>query len=317
MLKMIKSGIFGLAIGDALGVPVEFDDRETLKQNPVTDMWGYGCHFQPKGTWSDDTSLTLCLMGSLSRGLDYTDLMTNFLAWMERGAFSPFGELVDIGNGTYAAITRFREGTPAEKCGSTSGRNNGNGSLMRILPLLFYLRTHYGKDFIQNTEAMNIVHRIAGLTHAHCRSQIACGIYLAIADKILDWNDLFTAVVTGTQQAFSYYNHYPQFSKQLPHYDRIKNHDFHLLPESQINSSGYMVDTLEAALWCLLNTITYDDCVLMAVNLGSDTDTVAAIAGGLAGLYYGYDSISPNWLSALQAKDLINNHCQQFHLSLN
>lgn len=90
-----------------------------------------------------------------------------------------------------------------------------------------------------------------------------------------------------------------------------------MLPESEILSSGYVVYTLEAALWCLLNSTTYEDCVLTAVNLGSDTDTVAAVAGGLAGLYYGYDQISPLWLSELQGKDLINTICDQFYQSLN
>lgn len=317
MLKMIKSGIFGLAVGDALGVPVEFKSRETLKISPVTGMLADGSHRQPKGTWSDDTSLTLCLMDSLAAGLDYTDIMKRFSAWMDHGAYSPFGELFDIGNGTQAAIMRFQLGLPAEECGSSNGNNNGNGSLMRILPLLFFLRYQFGHDFIENEDAVAIIHRVSGITHAHRRSQLACGIYLAIAEKILGGDDLFTAAVTGMQQAFNYYHRNPKFSPQLAHYERLQKPDFYLLPEGEIFSSGYVVHTLEAALWCLLNTTTYEDCVLTAVNLGSDTDTVAAVAGGLAGLYYGYDQISPLWLSELQGFDMIDTICEQFYQSLN
>jgi len=151
------SGIMGLCVADALGVPVEFRSREELKENPVTGMRGYGTFNQPMGTWSDDSSLTLCLADSLSRGLDYNDIMQNFANWLFNGEFTPYGESFDVGSGTYRALMRFKRGDDPLSCGGKEECDNGNGSLMRILPLLFYLRKEYGSGFTKNAEAMRII----------------------------------------------------------------------------------------------------------------------------------------------------------------
>ena len=121
-------GIFGLCVGDALGVPAEFKSREELMADPVVDMRSYGSHRQPAGTWSDDTSLTLCLIDSLAQGLDYNDIMIKFLSWLETGAYSPFGDAFDVGNGTEEAIMRFKHGTPAPGCGGMRSMARWSGS---------------------------------------------------------------------------------------------------------------------------------------------------------------------------------------------
>ena len=140
----------GLCVGDALGVPVEFMDREALKKDPVVDFRGYGSHHQPIGTWSDDTSLTLCLMDSLKSGFNEKEIMSRFAAWYQKGEFSPHGEAFDVGITTRQSILRYLSGTPAAACGGTSEQENGNGALMRILPLVFYLRAEIGTDFSQS-----------------------------------------------------------------------------------------------------------------------------------------------------------------------
>jgi len=134
MANNILNGIMGLCVADALGVPVEFVDRETLLKNPVVDMRSYGTYNQPVGTWSDDTSMTLCLADSLSRGLDYDSIMKNFMRWINEGEFTPHGEVFDVGNATRRALGRFEKGAAPLNCGGTSDNDNGNGSLMRILP---------------------------------------------------------------------------------------------------------------------------------------------------------------------------------------
>ena len=152
MKDKILGGILGLAVGDALGVPVEFQSRESLRRNPVTDMRGYGTHNQPPGTWSDDTSLTLCLLDSLEKKCDeqwaivgdlpkpdYTDIMHKFLSWAYKGKYTAHNEVFDIGIATRKALQRFRDGTEPLRCGGTSEQDNGNGSLMRMLPIVFYL----------------------------------------------------------------------------------------------------------------------------------------------------------------------------------
>lgn len=316
MSNTIVDGIVGLCVADALGVPVEFMSREQLKREPVTGMRGFGTHSQPVGTWSDDTSMTLCLLDSLSDGLNYQDIMNKFKAWLTKGAYTPHGEVFDVGIATRKAIMRFVSGTEPLKCGGVGERDNGNGSLMRILPMLFYIQSLYGTNFQDVDEAFDLIHLVSALTHAHKRSQIACGIYLSVASMLTNKVNLSMSVALGVDKAFDYYKQKAEFSSELIHYKRLSEEGFCELNEREIKSSCYVVDTLEAAIWCLLNSKTYKDCVLMAVNLGEDTDTVAAVAGGLAGIYYGYDNIPNEWIAQIVRKDYIEELSNKLHRSL-
>ena len=306
----VLDGIMGLCVADALGVPVEFMERETLRRKPVVDMRAHGTYNQPAGTWSDDTSMTLCLLDSLSNGLDYNDIMEKFLAWFKKSEYTPFGEVFGIGIGTRKAIKRFEEGRSPLECGGTMSRDNGNGSLMRILPIVFYLRSKYGNDFILNKDSFEIIHNVSSLTHAHKRSQMACGLYISIAAELFDKRDLKVSIESGINKAMDYYENQEEFKDELHHYIRLESKDFNKTNIDEIKSSGYVVDSFEAAIWCLLNTTSYKDCVLKAVNLGEDTDTVAAIAGGLAGLYYGYDQIPVEWLEVIVKREFVEELCE-------
>ncbi len=316
MKNNVLDGIMGLCVADALGVPVEFLSREKLRMNPVFDMRGFGTHGQPAGTWSDDTSMTLCLLDSLVKGLDYYDIMSKFFEWFDEGKYTPFGEVFDIGISTRKAINRFLDGTKPLKCGGLGEHDNGNGSLMRILPVLFYVQSVYGKDFDQSDDAFSIIHNVSSLTHAHKRSKISCGIYLSVATMLSEKMDLKMAVDTGIFKATEYYNKHSEFKDELSHFVRLFEKDFDKLDEKMIKSSGYVVDTLEASIWCLLNSKTYKECVLKAVNLGEDTDTVAAVAGGLAGLYYGYDNIPDEWITAIIKREYIESICNKLNIKL-
>jgi ADP-ribosylglycohydrolase len=313
----ILGGIFGLAVADALGVPVEFQKRELFRHNPVTDMRGYGQYNQPPGTWSDDTSMTLCLLDSLAnKKVDYADIMQRFISWADKGEYTAHGKLFDIGIATRKALQRFRDGTTPLECGGTSEQDNGNGSLMRILPLAFYLHTTCGEDFTKDEKSVDIIYNVSSLTHAHKRSLIACGVYLIIANDLLEKSELKSTIHSSLEKAKEYYENKNEYVDDLKHYKRLFDTDFVKLPEEEINSRGYVVDTLEAAIWCLLNTDNYKDCVLKAVNLGEDTDTVAAITGGLAGVFYGVDSIPNEWLQKLARRNYIEELCENFHRSL-
>ncbi len=316
MRERVLSGIMGLAVADALGVPVEFMDRETLVREPVVGTRSYGTYNKAAGTWSDDTSMTLCLMSSLAKGLSYDEIMRNFLKWYRTGEYTADGDTFDVGITTREALERFERGIPALECGGYGEYDNGNGSLMRVLPLVFYLGITYGADFQDNDEAMAIIHSVSALTHAHRRSQIACGIYLSIASMILDGAGLERAVQLGIRKAAEYYEGQPEFATELGHFSRLKGEEFKKTPRTEINSSGYVVSSLEAAIWCLLNTHDYAGCVLKAVNLGDDTDTVAAIAGGLAGLAYGYGAIPQGWLDVLRRREYLESACYEFSLAL-
>lgn len=306
----IYDGIIGVATGDALGVPVEFQSRMEIAKNPVTSMRGYGTHHQPEGTWSDDTSLTLALLDSIAENcsVNYTDIMDKFSQWLMHGEYTAAGEVFDVGNATSRAIMSYGRGMNPLECGGVAEYENGNGSLMRILPIGYYI--HMQPDILTD-ERMKLVHDISSLTHRHTISLAGCGIYINIALKLLDGLALEEGIEQGTYEAFQYYE--KQGWDALRSYDRIKDLDtFSTLSENDIRSSGYIVDTLEAAIWCLLNTNSFQECVLKAVNLGDDTDTVGAVAGGLAGIYYTSDNIPRKWLDTLQKRQYIEEVCVKF-----
>lgn len=310
--KQMQDGMLGLAVGDALGVPVEFRSREVLKQNPVTGMRAYGTHNQPAGTWSDDTTMALCTLESLTKGVDYDDMMDRFCRWVDEGYMTPRGKLFDIGRTTLHALRMFSSGVPALQCGGTDVRDNGNGSLMRILPAVFYLRREYGPACMEKAEAFELIHNLSRLTHGHEISQIACGLYCDMANELMNGKTITEAVNHAALTKERWYGKQEEFSSWLAKFDFINAEMLAALPEEAIKSSGYVVDTLQAALWCLLTTDSYSQCVLKAVNLGSDTDTVAAVAGGLAGILYGAESIPEDWLKVLAKKEEIVRLCEAF-----
>ena len=236
--------------------------------------------------------------------------MQRFLLWLDKGQYTAHGEVFDVGIATQRALHCFRKGTEPLKCGGTSEQDNGNGALMRILPLAFYCKSTEDKAF------MDIIHNVSSLTHAHKRSHIACGMYLIISKSLLEESDLKSTIDSSLKKAKEYYGNKKEYAEDLEHYKRLFKNDFSELPEKEIKSSGYVVDTLEAALWCLLNTDNYRDCVLRAVNLGEDTDTVAAVAGGLAGMAYGVEGIPKEWLNQLARREYIEKLCEDFCWSL-
>lgn len=301
----------GVVVGDALGCPVQFESRETVAKHPVTGMRGYGTFNLPPGSWTDDSSLTLALLESIRRKgcIDYTDIMENFVKWLDGGEFTPHGYSYDIGRGTMSAINRYKRYHKPHKAGNIDERSNGNGSLMRIMPAVLYCID----QALSSEDAIDIIHKVGGLTHAHIRSNIACGLYYFMASAILctdaSLNDRLQA---GLDRGFTFYEQYLADHENLEYYDRLRDlSEFASLPEGSIRSSGYVVDSLEAAVWCLVNTGSFQDALLKTVNLGDDTDTVGAIAGGLAGLHYGYDAIPGEWLAALQRREWIEGLCER------
>ena len=304
-----KSGIYGLVVGDAMGVPVEFTSREAGKLDPVTDMRGYGTYSQPEGTWSDDSSMALATLVSIrDKGeIDYNDIMDKFSDWCMYGAYTPFDEVFDIGIATSRAIMKYNNGAKPLESGGETEWDNGNGSLMRILPVCLYIFEQEKDMKLSYDEAIDIIHNCSALTHAHLRSKTACGIYYFLVKAILDERgEIIERLQLGVNNAFKYYS--KNIQNELDKYNRIASlSEFKYTTENQIKSTGYVVHTLEAVIWCLVNTSSYEEVILKAVNLGDDTDTIAAITGGLAGLYYGYNNIPDKWISKLQKKDWIDS----------
>lgn len=299
----IEDALIGFITADALGVPVEFKSREYLKQNPVNAMLGYGTYNQPKGTWSDDSTMTLCLAESLlDEEFSLRKLANRFINWVDWGYWTPHGELFDIGNTTHAAVERLRTIEDPKLAGGKHETENGNGSLMRILPLLFELY-----DIKDEIEQYKSIKEISSLTHAHERSILSCFYYLTFARFLRGHYYPPIEMYKLTNNVFKRFSDNNSINKdELNHFDRLLSDSIQDLDESKIRSSGYVIDTLEAAVWCLLTTKNYKEAVLKAVNLGEDTDTVAAITGGLAGLYYGKRQIPSEWINSLAKLEEIN-----------
>ena len=308
------NGIMGVVVGDALGCPVQFESREEVARHPVTGMRGYGTFNLPEGSWTDDSSLTIALLESIRRvgEIDLDDIMGNFMKWLYDGEFTPYGESYDIGRGTMQAINRYSKNRKAKKCGGDEEWNNGNGSLMRIMPACIYCTVMESSGMYSDRDAIDAIHSVGGLTHAHIRSNIACGLYFFMTKQILmGEGSLQERMQEGITRGFAFYESFLADKENLHYYDRMRNLDvFKTLPADMIRSTGYVVDALEAAVWSLITTDSFDQALLKAVNLGDDTDTVGAIAGGLAGLYYGYDSIPEDWLSAIKRRDWIEDMCR-------
>ncbi|MGN1343610.1 MAG: ADP-ribosylglycohydrolase family protein [Traorella sp.] len=294
-MNYYKNGIMGFVVGDALGVPYEFSYRYLLKEKPCVDMIGHGTYNLEEGCWSDDSSMTLATLDSLNKGYDPIDMMEKFIQWYKKYEYTPFGDLFDIGITTATALDHYLENKDITTCGLTKESQNGNGSLMRILPLCIYLY----KNAYPPKQAISMIHEVSALTHAHMQSKMACGFYYFIACEIMKHeNDLKQCIQIGISQAFNYYENEP-----LDVFQRIKDiTSFQELSEDEIKSGGYVIDSLETSIWCLCNSDDYASAVLKAVNLGADTDTNAAITGGLAGLYYGYDNIPTSWLSKIKRR---------------
>lgn len=311
------SGMFGLAIGDILGVPVKFQSREKIAKKPVKNVRGGGIYDQPPSVWSASTSMALCTLESLFNGLNYEDIMKRFVEYMDDGDWRQCTDSFGIDETTLKAMKRYsKEKIKAIECGEEAA--NGNGSLARILPISLYEYAIHGftKDFKIMNKIMEEVYNVSALTHNSKISFIACGIYTHIVFSIINYKatkSLKECVREGMNNAFNYYEklNNSEFSSQLIKYNRLKYIDnFINIKDNEINSSEYVVDTLEAAIWCVLNTEKYSDCVLKAVNLGGETNTIASLSGGIAGIYYGFHEVIKKWRLCIpkeELKELSNN----------
>lgn len=311
MENLVKAGIFGVCVGDALGVPVEFKRREELKCFPVTKMLEYMSWNQPKGTWSDDSSLTLCLAEELTKGYDLEKIGQSFVKWVKYGHWTAHGKLFDIGGTTRHSIARLIKGESARFSGNIFEEDNGNGSLMRILPLAFYLKDEENIEKLYQT-----VKEVSSITHGHFRSVFACFVYVIFGIELIKGKDKRDAYDHTRKVALEFSENQGFNPKEIQLFERILKNDISAFPEDEIKSSGYVLHSLEASLWCFLNSESYSEAVLKAVNLGEDTDTTGAITGGIAGIYYGFENIPGEWIEVLARKNDIENLCNKLETQL-
>lgn len=316
----VFGGVYGLAVGDALGVPVEFMSRAMLDRDPVKGMRAGGTHKQPKGTWSDDTSMVLATLDALAAGgLSYGMIMDNFVNWLTRAKYTATGVVFDVGGTTSAAIHNYLMGDPFELCGLGDDRHCGNGSLMRMLPMIYYVYLKYGLEV--SPVAVDQIYRLSGLTHANILSRVCCVYYVYIGMYLLDAGgngDMHSAIIKAVEAVEQYYSDGVEvfyiFQKTIIQKIKVDSLiDCMNFDRGAVRSTGYVLDSLMASIWCLWHTLSYEEAVLEAVNLGDDTDTTGAITGSLAGIWYGMQSIPVEWVADLRNKRLINDICGRFY----
>lgn len=298
--------LLGVAVGDALGVPFEFKRTDEMVENPATDMTEYGTHQQPMGTWSDDSALTFCLAESLTTTYDLVDMAKKFVDWKNNNYWTANGDVFDIGITTYHALSKLEEilsDNDFERLetlkNNASEFDNGNGSLMRILPLLFHIKSR------NSNEQFEIIWEASALTHKHSRAAMSCFIYLKLAEYLLLGEEKEMAYSKMRDDVVQLWDSINFDKVEQQHFKRIITHHILETQREDLKSGGYVIESLEASLWCFMNESDYKTTVLSVINLGHDTDTTGAITGGLAGLYYGVSTIPTNWIKVIKRLDAI------------
>ena len=299
MNNLNKDILLGTAIGDALGLPVQFLEREVVAKNPITTMEGLDQFNIPAGTWSDNTSLSFCLAESLCNGYDLNDIINKFTKWMYEDYWTPANETFDINYINYFTIVNLRNNGSPHVAGIDNKRGNRDGSLMRIFPLVPYILN------MEEEGRFRIIGEVSSLTHRHPRSILACISLCEFAIQYINSQSIEKAYQAMQQTILQLLKKEMFIEEDIP-FKRLVGlsyEEFKAIELKDIHSTEYVIDTLEASLWCIFNTTSYKDAVLKAVNLGDDANTVGAITGGLAGIIYGYDTIPPEWLEVLAKKD--------------
>ncbi|MDO5575676.1 MAG: ADP-ribosylglycohydrolase family protein [Fibrobacter sp.] len=305
MPNKIKSSIMGAILGDAMGVPAEYTSRHENSLCTVKNLLGYGRFDHPTGTWSDDSSIILCTAESLCSNYDLLHLTETYCKWLFEGYWTSLGYVFDAGLTTCMALDRFQtEGKVC--CGCDSEDDNGNGSLMRMLPLALYFHDENIEDFMKR------VHDVSSITHSHPRTLIGCGLFSLLVQELIKNDNKEEALRSAISKTLEYYNRFDEYKKELCHYMRIFSLELLSLGEEEIPSSGYIVETLEAAIWCFMKNSSTYKILDTAINLGLETDTAGTVAGGLAGLVYGLDDVPKESIESLARKREIENLIKRF-----
>lgn len=290
-IQAYQGALLGLAVGDAIGTTVEFKPRGSFE--PLTDMVGGGPFRLQAGMWTDDTSMALCLATSLleKEGFDATDQMERYNRWRLEGYMSSNGRCFDIGNTVSEAISQYLT-TGDSFSGSTSPFSAGNGSLMRLAPIAIY----YSSDI---ELLVHFAKQSSRTTHGAKECLDACAYFATLLHSAFNETD--------KEKVLSYSVYHAQTKK----IKAIQALTYLNKQREQIKGSGYVVDCLEAALWCFAQSDNFADAVLMAANLGDDADTTAAVCGQIAGAFYGVEAIPKQWREKIIEADMILSLAEQ------
>lgn len=306
--ERIAGGLYGLLVGDALGVPYEFYEANELpvyEKIEMTPPAGFQKTYPriAAGTWSDDGAQALCLMDSLLKNgkfslKAYSDAL---LAWYEEGFWAVGGVVFDVGIQTADALNAYKRGIPATDCGLMNPEGKGNGALMRVLPLALWHFVQEDTDLEKRSrELVRDAHSQCQITHGHLCNQVCCALYCLAAQGLLEGKEAREAIQEGVCALRSIYREQPEYEREL---------EWSVRPDIpwEGRGTGYVVDCLRSAFMILEQASDYEDAIKRAVLLGNDTDTTACVTGGLAGIRYGLRKIPERWLNALKEREKVEN----------
>jgi ADP-ribosyl-[dinitrogen reductase] hydrolase len=297
----IKGLLFGIAIGDAMGVPVEFMSRTHLQAKPVTGFEATYFNNENRGIWSDDSSLSFCLVESMIEDFSTENVAAKLKDWYLKNLWSAANSPLEIGLATRNAIDRLDKGVSPYESGEKGEYSNGNGALMRVAPLALWLLEASIQDRYETTKS------IAAITHAHIRTAVACFFLVEFLQNLTTKTDKYQAFENTQNTVRDYVNSTSCNNDEKALFLRLFYDDIGQLDENEIYSSAYVIHTLEAAVWSFLTTSSYEEAILKAINLGHDTDTTGSVTGALAGIYYGFDQIPSHWaLQIVKHKEIEN-----------
>ncbi len=315
-IEMTKDALLGQAAGDAFGVPVEFLSRSEVRAFNLREMSGadsgrlFGSQWGdriPKGSWSDDTSMTVASMSSfiLYRGkIDYQDQMTQFVRWWEEDEYCCLSRPFGLGGNVSEAMDRFRNGAPALECGGKGIMANGNGALMRILPFALYCIFNR----LNMEDTVTITGNGSAITHAHEISRMCCFLWTEFLRSLAE-----SAGIVGAIRHIETLPYRTWFSEETAGaLEFITERKIRVLTEKDIGETGYVADTLYAALYSLYHADNYEMSIRNAVNLGYDTDTAGAVTGTAAGILYGRSAIPENWMKSLRKREYLESVAENF-----
>jgi len=306
--ERVYGAVLGHILGDIIGIPYEGSRRRNVDVNAIMK---FRClKYRGECVWSDDTALTLATIDALvSYGYSLEAIANNFIQWYVNGKYSSHGRPFGIGRTVRRALNNLLKGKPPTSSGLKDEFSNGNGSLMRIMPVPLYFHCRDLKTVIEK------VHEVSAITHAHPRSLVGCGLYSIMVYYIIRGYDKHKAYDRMVEEANRIYGSWEPFSSEMyKYYSRIIKKELPYLSRKEIKSTGYVVYTLEAILWLFLNSRNYVETIVNAISLGHDTDTIAAIAGSLAGLYHGIRGIPKEWITCIPRlewiMELINKYIE-------
>lgn len=305
-MSIVRDSILAFALGDAMGIPTEGIERETLLQKPVTTMIGHGTYDKDEGTWGDDTSLTLATIDSMvkCKDIDSSDIMERFCDWVRNCEYTADGGIFEMDETTKKALAAYATTGDVKASGQDGLKDNGNGSLMRMLPIALYC--HYNN--LRPSKVYDIVKEVSSITHSNEVSILGCFIFVSYVMFILNGKDKFAS-----------YNmikciDYTEFFDEdiVEYYNRLLKTNINNLRIDDLKSESYIVYTLEMIIWVTLNSSSLPETIIGSINLGGDTDTVSALSSSIAGIIYSLDDVPSKWISSLKRLDYLENMIYEF-----